>query len=105
MLLKTLPAELIQRLLKPERDVLTPRAEERLSQIKNTPCERCGGAQVATVDTTRPFGDDALPRLITECRDCGRRVDHQTGIILALGNPAAVESPIPLWGEDGERLP
>lgn len=44
----------------------------------------------------KPFGDGILPRSEAKCVDCDCIIDTQSGLMVAMGNPAKAESPIPI---------
>lgn len=44
----------------------------------------------------RPFGAGILPRSEAKCVDCDCIIDTQSGLMVAMGNPAKAESPIPI---------
>jgi hypothetical protein len=88
---RTLPPDIIKRMLYGERDVLTPLQETRQQRRMTTPCERCGGAMHAHLDPSYAFSpNDPLPRQLHVC------IDANTGIVLKIGNPAQVEPSLPI---------
>lgn len=91
----TLPLATRRRLIEHETDILTPAAAQR-SQTYGAPCPRCKGAMhMAMADQPFTHGS-VLPRNVARCVDCGCEIDTQSGMMIKMGNPAKVESPIPI---------
>lgn len=84
-------------MLKHEVDVITPLVTSRASQAKAFPCPRCGGSMRQRLYEKNQFSsDDPLPRMMLACVDCEHSVDQQTGVVVKLGNPAAIDDPFKL---------
>ena len=97
----TLPPGLAKRLIAGEVDELTPLAEARMSELKRTPCTRCGGNMHPELHTAHAYSaHDPLPRTLARCTDCGRLMDPRSGLILETGNPANIEDPFKLSIKD-----
>ena len=95
MALITLPQHILRRLLEHEEDILSPLQTAR-AQKYSAPCPRCKGALHQHL-AEKPFSQDSvLPRTTARCVDCGCEIDTQSGIMIKMGNPAKVESPIPI---------
>lgn len=94
MLFKPLPPGLAAAMIKDAVDELTPQVEQSRRALTTTPCPRCGGALKARQHESFMFTiDQALPRVVHSCEDCGYTVDPATNLVLKTGNPAAVKDP------------
>lgn len=95
---KTMPKELVLRLLKDEQDILTPLAEKRSAAIKNTACPRCGSSLHAKLAPLNMVftPDDPLPRLLGECPECGFSASANTGVVYSTGDARRVTDPLPI---------
>lgn len=97
MNVKTLPQDVLRRLIEKEEDILGPMADADRTARATTPCPRCGGPFHKQFDPQRAFSPDRpLPRAFYRCVDCGYTYDPHTGFVIAMGNPGKVEDPFKL---------
>lgn len=101
MRLLTLPLHVRQRLIEHEEDILSPAVEAR-AQKYSAPCPRCGGAMHQRLAARTFTSDSVLPRTVAKCVDCDCEIDAQSGLMTATGNPAQVESPLPILDPNKE---
>lgn len=96
MSFKTLPPNIVARLLSTESDYVTEAGDERRERAAGTPCPKCGGALQATMLPDYIFAEhDPLPRFMSKCVDCGHTFNPENGMIIESGNPARVEEELP----------
>lgn len=101
MLVKTLPHDVLLRLIEGEEDVVTPAAQKESRTRATTPCPRCMGHFRQKLDPGRAFSPDRiLPRFFHECAECGYTVDPETNFVIAMGNPGKAVDPFKLNTED-----
>ena len=94
---KTLPPELVRRLIAQEPDVLTAREQQRQQLVKRIPCKRCGDPLVSVPDAARPFREgEVLPAIVGKCPTCGYTVDMQSGLVTDTGDARATRPPDPI---------
>lgn len=91
-----LDPDLVRHLLKGEVDELTARNQERIAQIKSTPCPRCGASLHPKLNAQSLFVDsDPLPRMLMSC-ECGFESTADTHVIIDRGSATKVKDPFPI---------
>lgn len=99
---KTLPADVVRRMLYGTFDELTPLAEARANEIKRTPCPRCGTSLSGKLAPLHSVfsPDDPLPRMMMHCQTCGFEGSTRTGVIYSTGDGRRVDDPYPTVKSD-----
>ena len=79
MAFKTMPKELVLKLLEGTEDTVTEPLNELFAKIKNTPCPSCGISLIPKPDFEVPFNPDShIPRYLGYCSECGLVMDVHT---------------------------
>lgn len=98
---RVLPPGLAQRLIRGIENELAPLAASRMAVIKEKPCPRCQSPLHPFLNAKHAFSsDDPLPRQHGRCTECGLVWDPKTDLILEVGDPSRVRSPVPIVGQD-----
>lgn len=77
-------------------DELTPMAEAQTASIKSMACPRCHSSMAPHLDARFVYGEDALPRTMAKCPECGSIIDPRNGIVYDRGDARKVEDPLPI---------
>jgi len=94
-----LDPEIAQAAIEGHENILRAEEEKAEAFYRQFICPSCkGGSLARRMHPQHAFADPGwlIARATLVCNQCGCHFDPHTGIILAMGNPAKVESPIPL---------
>lgn len=95
----TIPAELVRKAIEGYENVLDPDNTKLEAFYRQFACRRCGGSYHKEFSPSHAFSgnsDHLVARALLRCNDCKSLFDPFSGLMVEMGNPAAIPPVVPI---------